>query len=110
SSCDQTVSVIRDAGGEAAAVGANVSESVAVENAFARIEEELGTPTVLVNNAGVTRDNLLFKTTLDDWDMVMAVHLKGAFLMTRSAQTYMSEAGFGRIVNLSSVSALGNRG
>ena len=67
-------------------------------------------PTVLVNNAGVTRDNMLFKMTETDWDTVMNVHLRGAFLMTRAAQKHMIEAKWGRIVNLSSVSALGNRG
>src|SRR5207247_42877 len=67
-------------------------------------------PAILVNNAGVLRDNLLFKMTDDDWDLVMNVHLRGAFLMSRAAQRYMTEARFGRIVNLSSSSALGNRG
>ena len=67
-------------------------------------------PTVLVNNAGVTRDNLLFKMTETDWDTVMGVHLRGAFLMTRAVQKHMVEAKWGRIVNLSSTSALGNRG
>ena len=65
---------------------------------------------MLVNNAGVTRDNLLFKMTTDDWDAVMSVHLRGSFLMSRATQKYMTEAGWGRIVNLSSVSALGSRG
>jgi 3-oxoacyl-[acyl-carrier protein] reductase len=65
---------------------------------------------VLVNNAGVTRDNLLFKMSDTDWDMVMHVHLRGSFLMSRAAQRYMTEARWGRIVNLSSTSALGNRG
>ena len=65
---------------------------------------------MLVNNAGITRDNLLFKMTVDEWDTVMAVHLRGSFLMTKAAQKHMTEAKFGRIVNLSSVSALGNRG
>jgi 3-oxoacyl-[acyl-carrier protein] reductase len=65
---------------------------------------------VLINNAGVTRDNMLFKMTDSDWDTVMGVHLKGAFLMTRAVQKYMVEAKFGRVVSLSSVSALGNRG
>jgi 3-oxoacyl-[acyl-carrier protein] reductase len=64
----------------------------------------------VVNNAGVTRDNLLFRMTEDDWDKVMGVHLRGAFLTTRAAQRHMVDAGFGRIVNLSSTSALGNRG
>ena len=65
---------------------------------------------MLVNNAGVPRDNLLFKMTDADWDTVMNVHLRGSFLMTRAVQKHMVEAGFGRIVNLSSTSALGNRG
>ena len=59
-----------------------------------RVAAELGAPTVLVNNAGVLRDNLLFKMTDDDWDTVMAVHLRGAFLMTpRRARQHMVEAG-----------------
>ena len=75
-----------------------------------RIAAELGAPTILVNNAGILRDNLLFKMTVGDWDAVMNVHLRGAFLMSRAAQKHMVDAGFGRIVNLSSTSALGNRG
>jgi 3-oxoacyl-[acyl-carrier protein] reductase len=74
------------------------------------VAAELGEPTVLVNNAGVIRDNLLFKMTDDDWDTVMGVHLRGAFQMTRAVQKYMVGQRFGRIVNLSSSSALGNRG
>jgi 3-oxoacyl-[acyl-carrier protein] reductase len=105
-----TVEAIESAGGRALAVGANVCETEAVEAAVERVATELGAPTVLVNNAGVTRDNMLFKMTEDDWDIVMSVHLRGAFLMTRAAQKYMIEAKWGRIVNLSSVSALGNRG
>src|SRR3712207_9223997 len=66
-------------------------------------------PTVLVNNAGVIRDNMLFKMTEVDWDVVMNVHLRGAFLMTRAVQKHMIDARWGRIVNLSSTSALGNR-
>lgn len=65
---------------------------------------------MLVNNAGIIRDNLLFKMSVDDWDSVMNVHLRGSFLMTRAVQGHMTAAGFGRIVNMSSVSALGNRG
>jgi 3-oxoacyl-[acyl-carrier protein] reductase len=105
-----TVEAIESAGGRAIAVGADVSDAQQVEAAISRVASELGSPTVLVNNAGVTRDNMLFKMTEDDWDTVMNVHLKGAFLMSRAAQKYMTEATFGRIVNLSSVSALGNRG
>ena len=105
-----TVEAIESAGGRAIAVGADVSDAQQVDATISRVAAELGGPTVLVNNAGVTRDNMLFKMTEDDWDMVMNVHLKGAFLMSRAAQKYMTEAKFGRIVNLSSVSALGNRG
>ena len=81
-----------------------------MQAAVDRIAAELGPPVVLVNNAGVTRDNLLFKMTDADWDLVMHVHLRGSFLMTRAAQKHMIEAQWGRIVNLSSTSALGNRG
>ena len=78
--------------------------------AVERVVAELGPPTVLVNNAGVLRDNLLFKMTDDDWETVMAVHLRGAFLFSRAVQKHMVDAGWGRIVSLSSTSALGNRG
>jgi 3-oxoacyl-[acyl-carrier protein] reductase len=70
----------------------------------------LGAPTALVNNAGVIRDNLIFKMTVDDWNTVLGVHLRGAFLMSKAVQAHMVEAKWGRIVNLSSTSALGNRG
>ncbi len=108
--CKDTVEKITAAGGRALAVGCDVSDEEQVEAALTRIAEELGAPTILVNNAGVLRDNLLFKMSAGDWDTVMNVHLRGAFLMTRAAQKYMVEAKFGRVVNLSSSSALGNRG
>ena len=108
--CAGTVKEIADAGGRALAVGADVSDGAQVQAAVERVAAELGEPTVLVNNAGVIRDNLLFKMTDDDWDTVMGVHLRGAFLMTRAVQKYMVGQRFGRIVNLSSSSALGNRG
>ena len=82
----------------------------AVEAAVARVAAELGAPTILVNNAGITRDNLLHKMSEADWDLVMSVHLRGSFLMTRACQTHMVAAKFGRIINLSSTSAQGNRG
>jgi len=105
-----TVKEIADAGGRAIAVGADVSNAGQVADAVERVAAELGAPTVLVNNAGVIRDNLLFKMTEDDWDTVLGVHLRGAFLMSRAAQRYMVERRWGRIVTLSSSSALGNRG
>ncbi|HEX6076780.1 MAG TPA: 3-oxoacyl-ACP reductase FabG [Micromonosporaceae bacterium] len=110
SACAGTVKAIESAGGRALAVGADVSDSGQVDAAVARIADELGPPTVLVNNAGITRDNLLFKMTDQDWDSVIGVHLRGSFLMSRAVQAHMTEAKWGRIVNLSSTSALGNRG
>lgn len=108
--CAGIVEAIRTRGGQAVAVGADVSVEDAVTTAVEKVARELGNPTVLVNNAGITRDALLHKMSVDDWDAVMAVHLRGTFLMSRAVQKYMVEAGFGRIVNLSSTSALGNRG
>ncbi|MEV7781916.1 3-oxoacyl-ACP reductase FabG [Kitasatospora sp. NPDC088351] len=108
--CKDTVDRITAAGGLALAVGADVSDAGQVQAAVDRIAAELGAPVVLVNNAGVLRDNLLFKMSESDWDTVMNVHLRGAFLMTRAVQKHMVDAGFGRIVNLSSSSAQGNRG
>ena len=108
--CKAVVEEIEAAGGRAAAFGVDVADEVAVHDAVDRIVAELGEPTVLINNAGIIRDNLLFKMTVDEWDAVMNVHLRGAFLMTKAVQAFMTKAGWGRIVNLSSTSALGNRG
>ncbi|MGV9522661.1 3-oxoacyl-ACP reductase FabG [Streptomyces griseus] len=108
--CKDTVEKITAAGGTALAVGCDVSDAGQVEAAVARVAAELGAPAILVNNAGVLRDNLLFKMSESDWDIVMNVHLKGAFLMAKAVQAHMVEAKFGRIVSLSSSSALGNRG
>jgi 3-oxoacyl-[acyl-carrier protein] reductase len=108
--CKPVVEEIEAAGGRALAVGVDVADEQAVRAGVDRIAEELGKPTVLVNNAGIIRDNLMFKMTADDWDAVLNVHLRGSFLMTRAVQGYMTKAGWGRIVNLSSTSALGNRG
>jgi 3-oxoacyl-[acyl-carrier protein] reductase len=97
-------------GGRAVGIGCDVSDAAAVQAGVDRVVEELGGIHILVNNAGVTRDNLLFKMTDDDWDIVMNVHLRGAFLMTRAAQKHFVAQKYGKIVCLSSVSALGNRG
>ena len=97
-------------GARAVGIGCDVSNAEAAEAAVERVVAELGGIHILVNNAGITRDNLLFKMTEDDWDLVMGVHLKGAFLMTRAAQKHFVEQRYGKILNLSSVSALGNRG
>jgi 3-oxoacyl-[acyl-carrier protein] reductase len=110
SACAAVVSEIEAGGGKGLAVGVDVSDEAGVSAAVERVASELGAPTVLVNNAGIIRDNMLFKMSADDWDAVMNVHLRGSFLMTRATQKYMIDAKFGRIVNLSSTSALGNRG
>jgi len=108
--CADTVDAITNAGGCALAVSADVSKADQVEAAVSKVAADLGPPAILINNAGIIRDNLLFKMTEDDWDMVLGVHLRGAFLMSRAAQKYMVDQRYGRIVNLSSSSALGNRG
>ncbi len=108
--CAGPVKDITGAGGKAIAIGADVSDPGQVRQAVDRIAAELGDPAILVNNAGIIRDNLIFKMTDDDWDSVLGVHLKGAFNMTRAVQKYMVDQHYGRIVNLSSSSALGNRG
>jgi 3-oxoacyl-[acyl-carrier protein] reductase len=97
-------------GARAVGIGCDVVDAAAAEASVQRVVDELGGIHVLVNTAGVTRDNLLFKMTDSDWDVVMHVHLRGSFLMSRAAQKHMIEAKWGRIVNLSSTSALGNRG
>jgi 3-oxoacyl-[acyl-carrier protein] reductase len=107
---EETVKAITGAGGRALGVGANVADADQVAAAVSRVAADLGEPAVLVNNAGVIRDNLLFKMSDEDWDTVIGVHLRGAFLMSRAVQGYMTKAKWGRIVNLSSTSALGNRG
>jgi 3-oxoacyl-[acyl-carrier protein] reductase len=109
-SCSDTVKAITNEAGAAVAVAADVSSPDDVAGAVEKVASVLGAPCVLVNNAGITRDNLLFKMTENDWDSVMNVHLRGAFLMSRAVQKFMVDAGWGRIVNLSSTSALGNRG
>jgi 3-oxoacyl-[acyl-carrier protein] reductase len=95
---------------KAIGVACNVADAASVQAAVDAVVEQLGKVDVLVNNAGVTRDNLLFKMSEDDWDMVMNVHLRGSFLMSRAVQKHMVAQKYGKILNLSSVSALGNRG
>ncbi|MAY96479.1 MAG: beta-ketoacyl-ACP reductase [Nocardioides sp.] len=110
SACQAVVDEIEAAGGRGLAVRVDVSDEKAVQDGVEQIVARLGEPTVLVNNAGIIRDNLLFRMTVEEWDAVSQVHLRGSFLMARAAQGFMTKAGWGRIVNLSSTSALGNRG
>ncbi|MGO4395161.1 SDR family NAD(P)-dependent oxidoreductase [Variovorax sp. M-6] len=88
----------------------DVADEAQVDAFVSRVIAECGGLDILVNNAGITRDNLLFKMSVADWDLVMGVHLRGTFLCTRAAQRHMVEKRFGKIVNMSSTSALGNRG
>jgi 3-oxoacyl-[acyl-carrier protein] reductase len=105
-----TVAAIRAAGGTAVGLDCDVSVAEQVDTAVNAAVDHLGGLDILVNNAGITRDNLLFKMTEDDWDAVLGVHLRGAFLCSKAAQAHMTTKRWGKIVNLSSTSALGNRG
>ncbi|MGB3909927.1 MAG: 3-oxoacyl-ACP reductase FabG [Pseudolysinimonas sp.] len=108
--CAETVEKVTAAGGRALALGADVADEASVSAAVDQCAANLGPPVVLVNNAGILRDDLLFRMTADTWDAVINVHLRGAFLMTRACQRFMTEAKWGRIVSMSSISGLGNRG
>lgn len=103
-------SEFKEKGFDILALQANVVNSDEVEAAMEQVVKEYGSIDILVNNAGIIRDNLLFKMTASDWDQVIDVHLKGAFNTTRAAQKYMVQQKYGRIINISSTSALGNVG
>jgi 3-oxoacyl-[acyl-carrier protein] reductase len=107
---ETTAAAIRAEGGLAIGVACDVSQRAQVQAAVDRAVAEFGGLHILVNNAGVLRDNLLFKMTDDDWTTVMEIHLRGAFLATQIAQQHMVQARYGRIVFMSSTSAFGNRG
>jgi len=105
-----TADEIAKNGGRAVALGADVSKTPEVEAVVAAAVAEFGRIDILVNNAGITRDAMLFKMTDDEWDSVIAVNLRSAFLMSRECQKHFSAQKYGKIVSLSSRSALGNRG
>lgn len=98
---------IKAAGGNAKGFACDVSKADQVEQLFKDIVESLGSPSILVNNAGITRDTLLLRMSEDDWDAVFSVNLRGTFLTIRAATKLMMKARYGRIVNLSSVIGLG---
>ena len=108
--CKQVAAELDRLGMEGLVVACNVADSAMVQAAVDQTASHFGQLDILVNNAGVTRDNLLFKMSEEEWDTVMNVHLKGAFLCTRAAQAHMVKQKYGRIVSLSSTAALGNRG
>lgn len=107
---EETSSAIRAAGGKALAIPVNVTDRDQVEAAAARAAEEFGKLDILVAVAGITRDNLLFKMSDEDWDGVITTHLKGSFIAARATQKYMVQQRYGKMVFISSTSALGNRG
>ncbi|QQK80528.1 3-oxoacyl-ACP reductase FabG [Salicibibacter cibi] len=109
---EEALEEVRDhfSGQDVLAMKADVTNRDEVEKAMKATYDEYGSIDILVNNAGVIRDNMLFKMSEGDWQAVMDVHLKGAFNAASVAQTYMVEQKYGRIINLSSTSALGNRG
>jgi 3-oxoacyl-[acyl-carrier protein] reductase len=92
------------------AIACNVSDRAQVESMVERTVKEFGRLDVLVTCAGIIRDNLLFKMTDEDWDAVIDTHLKGTFLSAQAAQKHMVANKYGKMVFLSSTSALGNRG
>ncbi|SFJ54581.1 SDR family NAD(P)-dependent oxidoreductase [Thermoflavimicrobium dichotomicum] len=108
--CEATAAGIREAGGEAIALPCDITDRQAVEEMVQKTVDTFGRLDILVNNAGVIRDNLVHKMTDDDWDTVMNVHLKGTFYASQVAQRFMVPQRYGKIVNFSSTSALGNRG
>jgi 3-oxoacyl-[acyl-carrier protein] reductase len=108
--CQQVAAELDRFGSEGFVVRCNVADSANVQDAVDQAASHFGRLDILVNNAGVLRDNLLFKMSEEDWDTVMNVHLKGAFLCSRAVQKYMVQKKYGRIISLSSTSALGNRG
>ncbi|WP_069805688.1 SDR family NAD(P)-dependent oxidoreductase [Thermogemmatispora onikobensis] len=108
--CQQVAQELERLGAQCLVLPCDVSKNAMVEEAVEKTVSQFGRLDILVNNAGIIRDNLLFKMSEEDWDAVMAVHLKGAFLCSRAAQKHMVQQRYGRIISLSSTSALGNRG
>ncbi|GHH30404.1 3-oxoacyl-ACP reductase FabG [Streptomyces rubradiris] len=98
------------AGGRAGAIGVDVSDADAVSTAVDEVVDRFGPPCILVNNAGITRDNMVFSLSPADWDLVINVNLRGTFLMTHAVAEHMAKLGWGRVVNLSSIAAVGNPG
>jgi 3-oxoacyl-[acyl-carrier protein] reductase len=106
----ETAAEIRSSGARAIAVPLDVTQVDQVEAAVSRAVTEFGRLDILVACAGILRDNLVFKMSDDDWDAVIDTHMKGSFLAARAAQRHMVQQRYGKIVFISSTSALGNRG
>ncbi len=108
--CAATVANVKAAGRRGLAVAGDVSDEASVERAMEAVVQQLGAPTVLVNNAGILRDRTLAKMSLEDWQSAIDVNLRSVFLMSRAVQPHMRAARWGRIVNMSSIAALGALG
>lgn len=104
---ERVCAAIAATGGQARAIAADVSQSADVERLFAEATAAFGAIEILVNNAGIARDNLLLRMSDDDWDAVLDTNLRAAFLCTRAALRGMLRARWGRVVNIASVIALG---
>ncbi len=110
-SLDKAISELKEQGIDAAGYSASVSDSARMDEVFADIIKEHGKIDVLINNAGVTKDNLLIRMKEEDWESVMDINLKGAFVCTQKAFKHMMRARSGSIINISSVIGLmGNAG
>ncbi|MFI7000650.1 beta-ketoacyl-ACP reductase [Nocardia sp. NPDC050175] len=107
---EATLEQISRAGGTATGYVCDVTDRDSVQSVFDQIATDLGDPQILVNNAGITRDDLFFRLSEDDWNAVLSVNLTGVFHCSQAAQKYMVAQRYGKIVSLSSRSALGNRG
>jgi 3-oxoacyl-[acyl-carrier protein] reductase len=108
---EETRRAIQASGGEAIVVRADVSDSGEVKKLFETVNKELGPVEILVNNAGITRDNILMRMTDEEWDVVLRTNLNSVYYCARAAIRSMLKARFGRIVAVSSVSGLvGNAG
>jgi 3-oxoacyl-[acyl-carrier protein] reductase len=108
--CADAAAAVQARGRRALAVAVDVADEASVARAVEAVVAGLGAPTVLVNNAGFLRERMLTKTTADEWDTIVDVNLRGAFLMSRAVAPHLRAAGHGRIVNLSSTGALGEAG
>lgn len=109
--CDETVAQALEKGAEAQALVADIADSEVVAGLAKTVLDEVGTLHCLVNNAGITRDGLFLRMSDEDFDRVLAVNLRGAFLTTRAFARGMAKGRFGRIVNIGSVVGVtGNAG
>jgi 3-oxoacyl-[acyl-carrier protein] reductase len=104
-------SALAEAGLKGVGRSLNVTEANAVDNFIKAVTEEFGAPTILVNNAGITRDNLLMRMKDDDWDAIIQTNLTSVYRLSKAVMRGMTKARYGRIVNITSVvGATGNAG